>query len=120
MYKQRMKMTVLQGGLDCLPEIIRRIVEVAVPEKIILFGSGARGTLGPHSDLDLLVIKSGVFESRKVAGEIYLRLRGIPQAVDVIVLTPKQVELSAHSPYHVVYPALHEGKVVYERRKRPS
>ena len=45
--------TVPQGTLD---EIIRRIVEVAKPEKIIMFGSAARGTLGPNSDVDLLVI----------------------------------------------------------------
>lgn len=111
-------MTILQGGLDCLPEIIRRIVEVAAPEKIILFGSGARGTLGPDSDLDLLVIKRGTFKSRNVAGDIYMRLRGIPQAVDVIVLTPEQLEQGSLSPYRVAYPAIHEGKVVYEKNKR--
>ncbi|MFA5269483.1 MAG: nucleotidyltransferase domain-containing protein, partial [Methanoregula sp.] len=38
-----------------LDEIIRRIVEVAQPEQVLLFGSTARGTTGPHSDLDLLV-----------------------------------------------------------------
>ncbi|OPY43131.1 MAG: Nucleotidyltransferase domain protein [Methanoregulaceae archaeon PtaU1.Bin222] len=109
-------MTVQQGGLDCLPEIIRRIVEVAAPEKIILFGSGARGTMGPDSDLDLVVVKRGEFRSRKVAGDIYLKLRGIPQAVDVIVLTPEQVDNYAHSPYRVIFPALREGKVIYERK----
>ena len=109
-------MTVQQGGLECLPEIIRRILEIAAPDKIILFGSGARGTMGPHSDLDLLVIKRGAYQSRKIAGEIYQALRGIPQAVDVIVLTPEQVDLCAHSPYRVIYPALREGKVMYERR----
>jgi predicted nucleotidyltransferase len=47
--KQAMNPTVLEG-------IVRRIVEVAQPEKIILFGSAARGDMGPHSDVDLLVI----------------------------------------------------------------
>lgn len=42
-----------------LAEIIRRIVKVAAPEKIILFGSAARGEMGPNSDVDLLVIKAG-------------------------------------------------------------
>ena len=40
-------------------ELVRRIVEVASPRKIILFGSAARGEFGPNSDLDVLVIKSG-------------------------------------------------------------
>ena len=47
---------VLSEGI--LQEIVRRIVEVAKPEKIILFGSAARGELGPDSDLDFLIIKS--------------------------------------------------------------
>ena len=41
-----------------LQEIIRRIVQVAQPQKIILFGSAARGEMGPNSDVDLLVVKS--------------------------------------------------------------
>ena len=43
---------------EVLEKIIQRIVEVAQPEKIILFGSAARGAMGPHSDVDLLVVKS--------------------------------------------------------------
>ncbi len=49
--------TVDQAVLD---EVIRRVVEVAQPEKIILFGSAARGRMRPHSDLDLLVVRAGV------------------------------------------------------------
>ncbi len=40
-----------------LGEIIRRVVKVAQPEKIILFGSAARGEMRPNSDVDLLVVK---------------------------------------------------------------
>jgi len=40
-----------------LADIIKRVVEAAKPEKIVLFGSAALGTMGPDSDLDLLVIK---------------------------------------------------------------
>ena len=58
--------TVDQKTLD---DIIRRIVEVAHPEKIILFGSAARGEMGPNSDVDLLVIKSGAHRL-DLAGQI--------------------------------------------------
>ena len=100
-----------------MDEIIRRIVEVARPKQVILFGSAARSTTSPHSDLDFLVVKSGRYNSRKVAGAIYLRMRGIAQAIDLFVVTPKQVEEYRNSPFSVVYPAMREGKVVYERKK---
>ena len=103
-----------EAGID---EIVGRIVEAARPERVLLFGSAARGTTGPQSDLDFLVIKAGKYNPRKVAGDIYLRLRGIARAVDLVVVTPRQVEMYRNSPYSVVYPALREGRVVYDRKK---
>lgn len=77
-----------QSEADDLAEIVRRIVRVAAPERIILFGSAARGEAGAESDLDLLVIKSGQFHRGQVTEEIYLSLIGVRHAVDVIVVTP--------------------------------
>jgi uncharacterized protein len=99
-----------------LDEIVRRIVEVAGPERVLLFGSAARGTAGPQSDLDFLVVKSGRYNPRAVAGAIYQRMRGIAQAIDLVVVTPRQIEQYRDSPFSVVYPALREGRVVYEKR----
>lgn len=98
---------------DLLQEIIRRIVEVAQPEKIIMFGSAARGQMGPHSDVDLLVIKGGTFDRSRLVGDIYMNLHGIGQAVDVIVVTPEQVERYRNTHCLVIAPALREGKEVY-------
>ena len=100
-----------------IDEIVSRIVEVAHPEQVLLFGSVARGTPGPHSDLDFLVIKAGRYNSRKVAGIIYQRMRGIARSIDLVIVTPKQVEEYRNSPFSVVYPALREGRVLYERKK---
>ncbi len=61
---------------EVLHEIVQRIVQVAKPEKIILFGSAVRGEMGPHSDIDLLVIKSGVHR-RNLAKAIYQHLFGV-------------------------------------------
>lgn len=97
-----------------LEEIIRRIVEVAQPEKIILFGSAARGEMNPNSDLDLLVVKSGVHR-RRLAQKIYMNLFGVGQSVDVIVLTPEDIERYRNAIGLIIEPALREGKVVYER-----
>ena len=91
--------------------IVRRIVEVAQPERIILFGSAARETTGPDSDVDLLVVKRGAHR-RKLAGEIYMGLIGVGRAVDVVV-TPEDIERFGDSPALVIEPGLREGKVIY-------
>ena len=104
-----------EGALDqqILDEIIRRIVEVAQPEKIILFGSAARGEMDRHSDVDLLVVKEGG-DPWTVMGEIYGNLRGVGAAVDAIVMTPEQVERYKDTHALVIKPALREGRIVYE------
>ena len=98
-----------------LAEIVRRIVAVAQPEKIILFGSAARGQMGRDSDLDLLVIKAGPVHRGHLIEEIYMNLLGVGQAVDVVVVTPEDVERYREAHSLVIAPALHEGKIIYER-----
>jgi predicted nucleotidyltransferase len=97
---------------ETLQEIIRRVVAVAQPERIILFGSAAKGEMGPNSDVDLLVVKSGVHR-RKLAMQIYMNMIGVGQAVDVIVVTPDQVERYRNTHCLVIAPALREGREVY-------
>jgi predicted nucleotidyltransferase len=96
-----------------LKEIIRRVVEVAQPERIILFGSAARGATGPNSDVDLLVVKRGKFDQIRLTGDIYVSLHGLGQAVDVVVVTPEQVERYRNTHWMVIAPALREGREVY-------
>ncbi len=96
-----------------LDEIVRRIVDVAQPEKIILFGSAARGEMGPHSDVDLLVVKDGE-RSLDVMKAIYRSLIGVGVAVDALVATSEHVERYRDSHALVFKPALREGRVIYE------
>lgn len=98
---------------DKLQEIISRIVETAHPSRIILFGSFARGEMRPDSDIDLLVIKGGMFNYYHLLGDIYKSLRGVGQAVDVVLATPEQVEQYRNAHCLVIAPALKEGKEVY-------
>jgi predicted nucleotidyltransferase len=109
-----MKDTVQKLDESALEEIIRRIVEVAAPERIILFGSAARGEMGPNSDLDFLVIKSGEYRRLDLAGEIHMNLWGVDYAVDIIVATPEDIERYGNSIGLVYRPALREGRVVYD------
>jgi predicted nucleotidyltransferase len=98
---------------ETLDEIIRRVVEVADPDRIILFGSAARGEMGPDSDIDLLVVKSGVPHRRNLEGDIYMNLFGLRIGVDVIVVTPEDVEYLKDRVGSVIGPALREGREVY-------
>jgi predicted nucleotidyltransferase len=106
-----MRQETLQETLD---EIIKRIVETASPEKIILFGSAVRGEMDSNSDIDLLVVKSNIHR-RRLAQEIYRNLIGIPQGVDVIVATPEDLVRYKDSFSLVIEPALREGRVIYAR-----
>jgi len=97
---------------EVLNEIIWRIVQVAQPERIILFGSASRGEMGPNSDVDLLVVKSWVHK-RRLAQAIHMNLVGVGQAVDVIVVTPEDIERYRNAIGLVIEPASRKGKVVY-------
>lgn len=98
---------------DVLDEIVRRIVDVAQPEKIILFGSAARGEMGPHSDVNLLVVKDGM-RSLDVMKAIYRNLTGVGVAVEALVATSEHVERYRGSHALIFKPALTEGRIIYE------
>lgn len=98
-----------------LEEITRRVRLISDPDHIILFGSRARGTADSQSDVDLLVIKSGVTSPRQESVRITRALRGLPCSVDVIVATPEQIDRYRGSIGLVYGPALREGRTLYER-----
>ena len=82
-------------------------------EKIILFGSAARGELGPNSDIDLLVVKDEE-DTRGLEARIHRELRGVRVAVDAVVVSPMHVERYKDSHALIANPALRDGTVVYE------
>ena len=96
-----------------LDDAIARIVRVAKPDRIILFGSAARGTSRPDSDLDLLVIKAGVPHRRQLAQSLYRALVGVGVPVDIVVVTPEDIELHKDGVGTIIGPALREGREVY-------
>jgi predicted nucleotidyltransferase len=109
---------VTSEGMKPSPEVIReiiaRVVQVAHPQRLILFGSAARGEMGPDSDVDLLVVVQEPVHRRDLAGEIYRNLHGVQVPVDVVVVTENDVREFGNKLGTVLYPALKEGIVVYE------
>src|SRR5262249_41709939 len=100
---------------EILDEIVSRIVKRFHPEKIILFGSHARGTADIHSDVDLLIVMPVPDTRRRLATEIDLALLGIDLPADVIVVTPEEVQFNKDQIGTIIGPAIREGKVLYER-----
>lgn len=96
-----------------LRELVRRIIETVQPRRIILFGSAARGQMGPHSDLDLLVIMPDGVHRRQTTQTLYRELRGLGVAKDIVVVTESDVAQYAENPSLVLYPAIREGREVY-------
>jgi predicted nucleotidyltransferase len=96
-----------------LADILRRVVAVAPPDRIVLFGSAARGDMGPDSDVDLLVVESGVTHRRRLAQQIHQAFFGLGIPVDVVVVTPEDVLAYRDKVGTIIEPALREGREVY-------
>lgn len=85
-------------------------------ERVILFGSHARGEAGESSDVDLLIVAESGLPRFKRSRELYKLLRPHPFAMDLIVYTPEEIERGRRSPVSFVSTVLREGKTVYVRR----
>jgi uncharacterized protein len=99
--------------------IVRRIVETAQPDKIILFGSRARGDVRPNSDFDVLVIKESDEPRYRRSVPLYVALADLPAEVEVMVYTPAEVEEWSLVPQAFVTTAVREGVTIYERAGTP-
>lgn len=92
-----------------------RITENFHPEKIILFGSHARGNASNYSDIDLLVVFKEINSKQDQAIAIRKLLSDFPLSKDIVVTTVAEIEKYGHLVGSVLRPALKEGKVLYER-----
>jgi predicted nucleotidyltransferase len=106
------KRTTARAHLD---RMVERIVKKFHPERVILFGSHARGEAGPDSDIDLLVVmdfEGSACDKRLAIQEV---LHAIPRPIDVIVTTPEDFAWRKEVVGTIEWPAAREGKVLYAR-----
>ena len=100
---------------DQIRQAVQALAACADPQRIVLFGSHARGDAQPDSDLDLLVIEQEVENHAREMTRLRRALRPLRLPVDVLVASERDVDAYRDTPGHVLYWALREGREVYGR-----
>jgi uncharacterized protein len=103
-------------GVDesLLQEIVRRVLLVARPDRIILFGSAATGKMTKDSDIDLLVLEKEPENRLQRSVELRDALGDMGYPVDVIVMRTERFERTKKWIGGIAYPANKYGRVIYE------
>jgi predicted nucleotidyltransferase len=97
-----------------LDEILSRLVETLHPLEIYLFGSHARGTPHPDSDLDfLVVVPDDAGDRHELAGRGYIALYGLSVPIDLVVQYRHEMERWGAVRFSLRYEARQKGKLVY-------
>ena len=97
-----------------LDEVVRRVLTVARPERIILFGSAATNQMTEDSDLDLLVAEPEPANTRDRSVRIRRALGDVRYPVDVILMSSARYEETKNLIGGIAYPARKYGRVLYE------
>jgi predicted nucleotidyltransferase len=102
-------------GVDdvVLSEIVRRVLSVARPDRIIVFGSAATGQMTKDSDIDLLVVEPAPVNTHERSVEIRRAVGDIGYPVDVIVMRTERFERTKGIIGGIAYPASKYGRVLY-------
>ncbi|HJT25339.1 MAG TPA: nucleotidyltransferase domain-containing protein [bacterium] len=96
-----------------LKQLTQAIVDLVHPKRIILFGSAARGDMGKHSDLDILVVMPNGAHRSRTYDKVYLGIPDFDFATDLVIITEKDIRQHGSNPYLVIYHALKEGREIY-------
>lgn len=102
-------------GVDeaTLNEVVRRVLAVAQPERIILFGSAATGQMTGDSDIDLLVVEPTVRNHREESVAITDAIGDVNFPVDVKVISLERFEATKQIIGGIAYPAHKYGRLIY-------
>ena len=97
-----------------LNEVVRRVLTVARPDRIILFGSAATGQMTKDSDIDLLVVEPSPTNTHERRVAIQDAVGDIGYPVDVIVMRTERFEQTKRFIGNIAYPANKYKRVIYE------
>lgn len=97
-----------------MQDLVKRIVAVAQPTRVILFGSYARGDATAGSDLDLMVIQPQVSDSYSEMIRLHQAVGDVGVGVDLLVYSEADYRRRSQVPGTVLYWARKEGRSLYE------
>ena len=103
-----------------IQEVATKIASMCNAEKVILFGSRARGDMRADSDVDLLIIAESDQPRHKRTRTLYERIRPYPFPMDLIMYTPEEIKRAMESQLSFASRVMQEGKVLYERESPRS
>lgn len=103
---------------DEIKRVAKNMAIAADAERVILFGSYARGEATEQSDVDLMIIAKSDLPRFKRSRELYKLLRPHPFAMDIVVYTPQEIERGKKSNVSFVSTVLKEGETLYVRRNQ--
>ncbi|MBW4481956.1 MAG: nucleotidyltransferase domain-containing protein [Tildeniella torsiva UHER 1998/13D] len=104
-----------------IQQIGDRIADYFQLEKIILFGSYARGEAHPHSDLDLLVVVETLPpRGQRSAPILKMLAETYTEPIDIVVRSAQTLKQWEHVPGSFSHQVLTEGVVLYDRQKQPA
>lgn len=109
-------MTLTESYQQEIATITQTIAESYRPDKIILFGSAARGDLHEHSDIDLLIIKQSSQKSYYRTVDVLNVLKNVRRhfSLDPVVMTPAEFTLGEQQGRYFIKQILKDGQVLYE------
>lgn len=94
-------------------EIVRRVLTVANPDRVILFGSAAAGRMTRDSDIDLLIVEPAPPNRTEESVKIRRALGDLGYSIDVIVISTGRFEETRDIFGGIAYPAHKYGTVLY-------
>lgn len=94
-------------------KLVRQIVDLVHPVGIVLFGSAANGTMGPGSDIDLMVVMPQGANRRETSRRLYSHRMGVKVPYDILVSTMDDLERYGKSIGLIYKEIIREGKVLY-------
>lgn len=96
-------------------EVTERIVKRIHPEKVILFGSAARGEANEQSDLDLFIVAQTdkPYPARMSPVHRVIDEMRCPCSVESIIYTPKEFKRAQDKGSLFVHEVLTTGKILY-------